>query len=271
MKRRIIAIALMATLGITSFIACNKKNIESGQDSTNASPISKTMTEGGTTDAASNPGNPFDNVGFDHNVTLQATRAVWSDPSSTVAADYSALVQYANSRGYPVTYSLDNLTTMVGNINADGSPGKSTYVSTIGLSQQAKSYASQIFNLTVGVETYSSYEAFKSAMIQLESAISANSAITSNERQRLLTGASVARHSVLYWARETSGYNSDPGTNDNPNGPVALSLWGNIRNWLHNHPIFTADLGGGIGGAAGGLVGALCGAAGASIVEWASQ
>ena len=257
----------MATLAATTIIACNKKDSTPSQ-SANSSK-SKLMDASDATDAAANPNNPYDYVGYNHNVGLQATRATWSSTNATFDASYNAAVNYANTVQAPVNMSESQITTMLTALRADNSDGKETYLSKVGLSQTGAHYASQLCTITTECYNYDSYEAYRNAMIELESAVLADNSLGDNEKGRILSGASVGRHSVLYWAREIGGYNSDPSTNGNPNGPVTDGFFKNLGQWFKDHPIVTADLVGAIGGI-GSLAGLFFGALGGSLGAWLS-
>jgi hypothetical protein len=221
-----------------------------------------------TVDSAANPNNPFDSVGYLHNIILQETRNAWIDSPSSASNNYNAVLNYFYDNDYPALISFSTLYSVDSLIYNDTSLSKTLFVNSTNFSSSAKFVLSNIFTLSNKIYDYDSYEDFKADMILIEDGISLNSNLTELEKNSLFAAASVARHSVLYWAREAAGLNADPETNGNPNGPIGKSIFKAIREWLRDHPIATADIGGAITGAVGGWLGALLGAAGGSLIEW---
>lgn len=214
-------------------------------------------------DYAMNADNPYDDIGYNHNLGLQATRATWTDPNATKTDAYNALVTYCNSQKIDVTMTQDEIDNMVTAIQNDAKNNCVNFVGATSLSTQAKSYEVQIFALGSDLSKYQRYSDYRTAMINLESTIIADRSVSAADKEAVLSSASVARHTVLYWAHEAIGDNAQP--NANPSGPLQtdsfLSKWWNNINW---GSVAVADIGGALGGIAS-VAGAFFGALGASI------
>lgn len=222
-------------------------------------------------DSAANPNNPFDSVGYLHNIILQETRNTWIDSPGSASNNFNAVINYFNENNLSINLTFSEVMLMDSLINSDTSKNQPVFLNSLNYSSNFKTILGNIFTLTNAASNFDSYEDFKSEMILIENGIASNNALSETEKGSLLTSASVARHSVLYWARESAGLNSDQNTNSNPNGPIGKSIFKAIKQWLKDHPVATADIGGAIAGASGGWLGALLGAAAGSLLAWVAQ
>jgi hypothetical protein len=270
MKKTLLQSVALFCLTISLF-SCKKNDIELPIPNNIKNHTKQVLRISYTVDSAANPNNPFDSVGYLHNIILQETRNTWIDSPGSASNNFNAVINYFNENNLSINLTFSEVMLMDSLINSDTSKNQLIFLNSLNYSSNFKTILGNIFTLTKIASNYDSYEDFKMDMIVIENGIVANNLLSESEKNSLLSSASVARHSVLYWARESAGLNSDSNTNSNPNGPIGKSIFKAIRQWLKDHPVATADIGGAIAGASGGWLGALFGAAGASIVEWATQ
>lgn len=221
-----------------------------------------------TVDSAANPNNPFDSIGYLHNIIMQDTRNTWIDSPGSASNNFNAVIDFFVENNLTTSITFSEVMLMDSLITNDTSKNKLIFLNSLNASSTFKTILGNIFILTNSAYNFDSFEDFKMDMIVIENEIISNNTLSEAEKNSLLSSASVARHSVLYWARESAGLNADPETNGNPNGPIGKPIFKAIREWLRDHPIATADIGGAITGAVGGWLGALLGAAGGSLIEW---
>lgn len=266
-----LSLFLASVLLLASFTGCKKEKANPG-----IRPNDKSISKEEDLDNASYPGNPYDSIGYYHNLILQETRTVWSDKVNNTAEDFfNAASTYCYNHGIPLNATFQDAFALTSAIAADSPNHQSVFATTLGMSQQAVTYTQAIFEIANNSFSYDTYQEYKDDIITQENSILSDNSLSADDRADLLKAASVARHSALYWARELAGYNSDPNIDCDPN-EAPKSIWGWIKNaidavhkWTQKHPVLTADIGGALGGGAlSGWIGSALGAAGASLVAW---
>jgi len=233
-----------ASLVIIALSGCQKESIRPAATSATQSPA-PTLHRPPADDAA-NLDNPYDVVGFNHNVALQQTRQTWR--SALVSTDdvYTSVSDYLQNSG--LSYSLQSRRAMLPTISValSDTPNKyQTFIANSNVSTAIKTY-SYALNAVVFDSLISSYADFKAAIIVVENQILNDQTLSFPETKTLLESASVIRYSELYWQNEAGAVNT-AGSN-----PVIMrSFWG----WLWRVAyVVAAD---GIGAATAGPGGAI--------------
>lgn len=209
-------ILIAASVAFIALSSCKKEADISNKPTASASI--KTQQKVWQDDAA-NPDNPYDDVGYWHNVALQDTRASWSTDASTFTTMYNGIASYITTTGS--SYTLPDIRTMTTNANAmlaDTPTKYKNFIATTSLSSQAKTYENSLMDIMFN-PNFASYADFKAACVQLESTVSADKTLSAADKQTVLSSASIARHSMIYWQNEAAGENG-PGTN-----PVVMRSW----------------------------------------------
>ena len=240
-------IVIAATALLMLFASCQK------QEQRQISPKQTTGSTSGTTarryaaDDAANPSNPYDIIGYNHNVALQETRDAWSPAAAKSTDIYNAIEFYYQNTGSSTTLlPYSTLNPMVNSALADTPAEYHNYISGMSLSRSVKSYLTSI-NDVVFDNSFVSYDEFKTAVMVLEDQAIADPSLSNAEKQTVLESASVARYSMLYWQNEASGQNP-PGSN-----PVIMrSIWGWA--WRIGYTAAGDVIGGAVAGIAGAVV-----------------
>lgn len=197
-------LTFFAAIIMISLSACQKKdhNLTTGQ-STN-STIQKTLT-----DDAENPANPFDYMGLAHNEGLHATRATWTNKSSTFTDMYTDVVTFVTNNYDPnvVPSKEADCYSIWSAAMADASKYEATLVANSSLSRTGQAYANQILTLCLNPNSTYTYDDLKNSIVAVESTIANDRTLSSSDKDELYKLASIGRYSVLYWVNESAGAN----------------------------------------------------------------
>jgi hypothetical protein len=220
------SLLLLATVGLLPFASCKKTS-----QTATVSSTQKTLHLSDyvySQDDAANPNNPYDNVGFQHNNILQATRSIWTNSSKTFNDVYTGEATYYHNNvdATVVVPQESSMQALYNTLIADVTNWESNTIASSNLSATGKSYANQLFGCLANIDPNAYYADFKNNVIAVEGQISQNQSLSSDEKQRLLTMASVLRHSTLYWLNESVGQNTD-GSN-----PCGCRIFKKIGSWL---------------------------------------
>lgn len=249
MKKIISLSAMLILLATIGFVACKKSKDDSNPKTTNSNHQSAKRV-GGVDDAMNNT-NPYDEIGYWHNQALQATRSVWGNKLNSPQMVSDAIKQYLQSEGINEPF-MDMSTILASNtmVTNDFNNGEVNLVNQTSLSDNAKSYMRTLFAIMVNAKDNSTYNSYKSKVMQVESNILNDVSLSGSEQKICLQTSSVARYSMLYWQNEAGNSNTE-GSN-----PCECRLW----NWIKDHwrniaEVAIADgagalLGGGLPGAA---------------------
>ncbi|MEO8853226.1 MAG: hypothetical protein ABI359_05580 [Ginsengibacter sp.] len=172
---------------------------------------------GGTIKVITNPNNPYDYIGSEHNSGLSYVLNELGGPSTNNSLILNADISYMQTLGY-TSAQVDtayNQGVRLGyfpftNVPELDSAGNRMY-SQGKISATANNYVQQIYTLAVNnlnqnVDSVpystisSSYTTFSNGLISLESSIKNNANLTSTEKIGLLSSCSIGRYSASYWA-----------------------------------------------------------------------
>jgi len=224
MKRNIKWAALVAATVASAFTSSCKKDQEiskSGVATVNNS--SKIAMNGAAaqelvTDDPSNPANPYDSAGLFHNNGLIATQSVWSDTTATFDDLYAAVQTYVGG----VLGSESDMQTDLTTIINDLPDNLAQVIPTFPLSAAGESYFSDLVNVATDFDAVNTYADWKAAVIAVETTVSNDKNLSSDDKSAILAAASIVRYSVKYWANYF--YATDP------SGFDFNSISGNISN-----------------------------------------
>ncbi|MGH2642876.1 MAG: hypothetical protein ACRDE2_02915 [Chitinophagaceae bacterium] len=197
-----------------------------GPDSTLLPPLD-------TIAVITNPNNPYDYAGADHNTALNAiylnvnpsipnidsvieTQAKnyavtnWGTNADSIQVAYASVKQQWNvpPATFPLLDSLGNDLYNMGQISNQ----ENNYI------QQISSTASQWLN--VDTLTQEEYTNFAFNLISIESQIKNDTSLVSNEKSTLLIACSIARYSAEYWGNYINEHSSS-----SPSNSVQPQLW----------------------------------------------
>ncbi|HUZ60795.1 MAG TPA: hypothetical protein VMU83_18635 [Hanamia sp.] len=231
----------------------------------------------GTITVITNPNNPEDYIGQQHNAGVTYVLNTLGGPSSDNSLILSAVTSYMQTLGYTSAQvdSAYNQGVRLGylpftNIPELDSLGNLMY-SQGKLSATANSYVQQIYTLALNdlnqnvdsadySSVSSSYKAFADSLISLESSISNNINLSSAEKTGLLSSCSVGRYSASYWANYIIKRGNGVGSMSLYNSELTAtkhSFW----YWLR---AAVCDVCGAVLGSPLGIAGIICGAVGGS-------
>lgn len=212
----------------------------------------------------SNPANPWDHVGRQHNEALDhavlARQAVGSTDAPLAAAMVGRVIEYAAQEYGEACSVVDVDFDAIGRIVADPAGANDLLLGMLGKSQ--RSYLLRIDEVAsrLPVDTRAALEEMKALEAEILETLSAD------EAAPLLIGAAVGRYSNEYWNTQV-GAEASPwleGT-AHQNGSAARKIPGWVKADLKG------AISGGVGGIAGGWVGvglgALIGGASASAIH----
>ena len=196
-----------------------------------------------------NPNNPYDFIGIQHNNGVSTIFPTIDPYSSNLDSEVLAKdISYLSSIGYNAD-SMENLYNQevqngylpFSNLQELDSLGNTLYANGL-LSFYGNSYVQQIYNysyeyLNTDSISVSQYNSFANSLISLEGNITNDSRISSWEKEVLLSACSIGRYSGAYWGNYINNLGSISQSSINP---LHLSF---LKKLLH---FVEEDIGGGI-------------------------
>jgi len=188
-----------------------------------------------TPDDAANSANPFDYMGLAHNEALQATRAVWTNSSSTFHDIYTSSTTFIRTNYDPhvVASPERDVENTYYTVKADMPNYGATLIAATPLSATGKTYANNIMQILLRPNTTATYMDLKNAVVAVEVQVAGDRNLSTADKQALSKIASVGRYSTLYWVNESAGLNRTGTPLLTTNGvttPVAAQTMG--FNWI---------------------------------------
>lgn len=238
-------ILIAASVALIAMGGCKKETLSTG--TTPTPPHSIKANQKVWQDDAANPDNPYDDVGYWHNIALEETRASWHTTTATFTTAYDGISDYIAATGSPYTLpSAPTLGTAANTILADTPNKYKTAIASSSLSAAAKTYENSLMDIIFDTG-YTSYADFKTACVDLEKNVLADKTLTAADKQAVLSSASIARHSMIYWQNEVAGENGSGGN------PVLMrGIFGWL--WRIGYTVGGDAVGMGVGGPAGAAV-----------------
>ena len=251
-KKMALAIACMAILavGTTVFVGCSKEN----ENSVNTKKVAVNSS------LALNEQNPYEEVGISHNSILEESmNNVMLQKEITGSCDIGYAITTSNiissSYGYDTTYGRQISLAVIADSNNNFAKAIDNYVSA-----EVKDVFNSILDdiYTLGNSDETDYGKYKEIIVNYEDQIISGD-FSDEDKQILLSGTSVFRHSLYFW--DNSGYEFEQ-----------KSVW----KWI---TVGVADAAGalcgtatgitagttlGVGPVVGGIAGGIVGAVGAS-------
>lgn len=186
-------------IGVVTLLAACKK------EERPASVVTQSKTHtviNAVNDPAANPLNPYDDAGRAHNKGLSFVLThIRSIDRSKVDEVLKVTSQYATDS---LKSSLPtDATTAVKELIADDKNQYENEISHSKLSETGKQYAHVLVKIFAG-DRGRSFEQLKSTIVALESNVLADKALSTADRQSLLSASSVARYSLYYWMHSTA-------------------------------------------------------------------
>ena len=100
-------ILIAASVALIAMGGCKKETVTTGVATPpNAIKAHQKVWQ----DDAANPDNPYDDVGYWHNIALEETRASWQPTTATFTTTYNGMSDYIAATGAP--YTLPNIQTL---------------------------------------------------------------------------------------------------------------------------------------------------------------
>lgn len=214
---------LSALIAMAALVSCKKETPQQNNTHAHLTAMAKDND-----DNCANPQNPYDYYGYEHNLGLQATRSVWSQPNATMSQVYSAVADFYHHQ-YGANFTLPDETTWTNDVlavNADNENDFANVISNSSLSDEGKTVANQFVALTSNITDATTFADYKSMIVSYEKAVMSNNNLTSADKKALLISSSIARYSMGYWINEM--------TDGNPSGsnPVQCrNIFGKIKDW----------------------------------------
>lgn len=189
---------LIITFSILSLVACKKNDtITTGKRNT----ASNTRAVNIAQISPANPANPFDSIGYLHNLILSDIQPCISSFSNPTSQEITGcIIPIAQKEHIDESGTPFNMVPIVVN---DSPYDFIHIISNSNYSPQSKLLMYSLVNLvkTVAVNT-GDYLKIKSAIVAFEAPIINNSTLAIDERQTLLSMTATARYSIYYWLHQ---------------------------------------------------------------------
>lgn len=229
MFKSYIKLGVLLLLGFIMLSSCNDEYTDDKKVNNNT-VVLKTLS------TPENPENPYDSVGYWHNIFAdqiypQLTSGSEIDESINISCDYFYSQGYDTTHIYSIVHSVNN---NMGNFYFNN-------IESLNISNESKSLLRSLlvdFAAMLVDENITEYEVYKAFIIDYEETqVINNSNITTNDKAIILSTTSILRYSLYYWM--------------NNNGFITQSKA--TPGWLKVLAIIGADV---VGGAVASAVGA---------------
>lgn len=191
MKNLLIIIAIVAGLS-----ACKKDGVNFRK-----SPIGNNIKQNLNTATLgpANPANPYDSVGYLHNLLLSEIQPCVASFSPLTNQEISGcIIPIASKEGLHESGTPFYLASL---IVKDSENDFRNIIENSRYSGQAKALLNQIVQIvkTSAINSNGDYTTIKAAIMRYEQQISGNSALSNDDKAMILSVTSVARYSTYYW------------------------------------------------------------------------
>lgn len=190
-----------------------------------------------TISVITNPNNPYDYAGADHNNAVATIFPTINPSSPNVDSVIEAQVENYAETNWEM--SADSIQMVYDSMKADWNvpPSQFPRLDSLGndlyaegkISMEANNYVQQIYSianqyLNIDTLTEPEYENFANNLITIENQISQDNELTESEDISLLTTCSIARYSAEYWGNYINGQSS-ASVRSNNSQPQLKLLW----------------------------------------------
>lgn len=183
---------MVASLGIVS---CSKKD-KINDAAAGTQPVGHVIAEDNA--SPDNPLNPYDFVGREHNRLLAKVKQyLESGGDNSIRGRNLFLMNHTNT--HTNVEELDKAVYYVINDTASRYRGN---LSRLPISRDAKNAILHIYQQVKTVKDNGEFSVVKSRLVRMEDDLLKSSGFSENEKQLLLSAASVARHSTYYWLND---------------------------------------------------------------------
>ncbi|MFV0501107.1 MAG: hypothetical protein ACK5MH_05905 [Bacteroidales bacterium] len=195
-------VVLIATLSASFFFSCSDKEDDNYNSSVERVHLSK---------STSNPYygyNPYDYVGYQHNVVLEKIKQKLIETYGTTNVEketlYAVSIEELVEEGFYKNEMEAQLAIPFEFIDSIVEDRDNLYINSINnsnLSLEAKELINNLFSDILELsETTEGYTEYRDVIINVENNIM-SSTLAENEKQVLLKSTSIARYSIYYWLR----------------------------------------------------------------------